>query len=46
MGYIGGGKNGYGIVNPIHPVMRPVKFRLGFVGTSSPVASCLDISAI
>jgi hypothetical protein len=48
MGYIGGGlgKNGQGIVHPIQPVMRPTKVRLGFVGTSLPVASCLDISSI
>ena len=48
MGYIGGGlgKNGQGIVHPIQPMMRLVKARLGFVGTSFLVASCLDISAI
>jgi len=48
MGYIGGGlgKNGQGIVHPIQPKMRLVKARLGFVGTSFLVASCLDISAI
>jgi hypothetical protein len=48
MGYIGGGigKNGQEIVHPIHLVMRLVKFRLGFVGTSLPVESCLDISTI
>jgi hypothetical protein len=46
MGYIGGGlrKNGYGIVHPIHLVMRPVKVELGFVGTSLPIAICLNIS--
>jgi len=48
MGYIGGGlsKNGQGIANPIHLVMRPTKSKLGFVGTSFPLASCLDISVI
>ena len=48
MGYIGGGlgNNGQGIVHPIHPMMRPVKFKLGFVQTALPVASCLDISFI
>ena len=45
MRYIGGslGKNGHGIVHPIQPVMRPVKAGLGFVGTSFPIASCLNI---
>jgi hypothetical protein len=48
MGYIGGciGKNGHGIVHPIHHVMRPVKYGLGFVGISLPIVGCLDILAI
>jgi hypothetical protein len=48
MGYTscGLGNNGHGIVHPIQPVMRPTKSRLGFVGTSFPIASCLDISII
>jgi hypothetical protein len=48
MGYTSGGlgKNGQGIVHPIQPVMRPAKVGLGFVGTSLPVASCLDISVV
>jgi hypothetical protein len=40
------GKNGQGISHPIHPVMRPTKYGLGFVGTSFPLASCLHISSI
>jgi hypothetical protein len=48
MGYTSGGlgKNGQGIAHPIQPVMRPTKERLGFVGTSFPLASCHDISAV
>jgi len=48
MGYIDGGlgNNGWGIVHPIQPVMRPEKAELSFVGTSLPVTSCLDISTV